>query len=992
MPTLRELKKQQKDLEKAIKKQQKDQKKFDKNRVKEVKLSYHDKQKILQKAKSDGDLKESTNIKRKANILNKLIIKATDNVDDETDSEVENDAEDEGFLPIRETFNEVKRQLLKKKAINKKFRVQFKSYINDRINIEFPKEFPFNNINHYKKFLETLDKDEPEPLDSTATLRVLAKQNDALKYVKVNVKVIKGGCNHHKDYEEKVVKTPLYKLILHNPYSQRNNCGLKCIEYIFDIQLAHSEIRNEYKLSDDLIDTYSINKIYDKYNDSDKELQIIEESYNGKFNFKRYNYFLIMNEHYYVIKDAEIIDQKDKQTKRGLLTWDIETRPSDETIDINHYDYKQDDGKIIKDVEIIKSQILKDTLTAIYYRDYKSDITKKKIFETDEESTSLRKFINFLKLQANDNKHYNCIAHNSARFDHYFLLSEMSRSEQLQTEYQFRGYSIIGLQFCSHLFKDSYCFMPNSLKTLCVAFKIDNKLKKKDMFEYNGKEMTNEQLCFYKPELDFDDFLELKDDEPKYWKIYRDYCLYDCISLFNIWEKFSAATTSIIGKMDKRLLLTCGINSCNTIGSLSMKLVKRINNFPENKKLFNKFIQFVEDQERFEFVNGTDRENSQKTGGISHCCKPGHHKEEISSVDIASQYPASLMNMKIPIGQSEFVNKYYTDRYGFYQLTDLIFDNDLKFKPICKKENGESLNWNTGHKINKACLDTWMIKYLKKHYGLKSFDVTKGLVSDEFITGDKIFGLFISVLYKEKALQDKLKSKNNDEYNPALRETIKLFMNALTGKLNEEVHKYYTVEVTEDETDYKIGAINFEKIKKDKYNQYITAGVLTYSYSKRLLFEYIRLLPNNSDDVIHVETDSIYFKTKNKKQFFKNVEDYKADYPVALGLELGNIKIEKDAVKDTYFLGKKFYYIKDDTMKIKGIPGKTITDDGTEKKLIDKQLYKDIYNGKDVTKTFKTMKKQLFADKIYISSYDMTRTIKANCKYFEYETDSDDED
>ena len=49
---------------------------------------------------------------------------------------------------------------------------------------------------------------------------------------------------------------------------------------------------------------------------------------------------------------------------------------------------------------------------------------------------------------------------------------------------------------------------------------------------------------------------------------------------------------------------------------------------------------------------------------------------------------------------------------------------------------------------------------------------------------------------------------------------------------------------------------------------------MIYSYSKRLLFEYINLLPNKSEDVIHIETDSVYFNRNNGDDFKDNVVKY----------------------------------------------------------------------------------------------------------------------
>lgn len=1029
-----------------------------KRRTKEVKLSYRDKQKALREAENKG-LVSNVRTRKPAKILNIDIIKATDvkhrinssdssdpddsdnssNSDDsdETESSESSDEEkaddrkdaiNEGFIPIEETTNVVKQRLIRgykanrndsgtreAMALHQKFRVTFQSYLNPRITTTVPRTITFYNWYHYRSWINTLSKMDPAPRESTATLRVLAKIDDVFKYVKLRVSVVKGGCNKHKS-EVRTIKTPLYKLEVISRLGAGNNCGLRCIEEICDVKFRYSKIRERYNIDQNcMIDTHMITQLYDEHNKvKGRSLEIIEIHFNDEFDFEKKSYLLVKGGHYYMVESAERLDMKNKKTKRGLLTWDIETRPSEKTVKIKHYDYIEVDGVKEKKESIIESQILMDTITAIYYRDYKSDEDKKQIFVTDNESSSIRKFIEFLKLQSMNGNHYNCVAHNASRFDHYFLLSEMSRVEQLQTEYQFRGYAVIGLQFCSHLFKDSYCFLTESLDSLCKSFKISSDKCKQKIIKYNGKELTNEQLCFYKPELTFDEFMDLQTKEKKFWDLYERYCLYDCISLFTIWSEFTKVTNDIIKLMDPRLSRTCGVNYSNTIGALSMKIVRKMNCFKENKDQYNNFEKFVNTKEKFDFVNGADcdeskyvistvaRLNSQKTGGISHCAMPGHHKEEISSVDIASQYPASLVEMWIPVGESKFVTSYHSDMYGFYQLKNLEFDCDLKLKPICEKIEGESLKWSTGKFIKQSCLDSYMIKYLQKHYGLKKFDVVRGLVSHEQMKGRVLFGLYVDKLYKAKADQDIF--KKNDENlekelktkgkqfkdsmrtcNAALRSTIKLMLNALTGKLNEEIHKYYTTEVSEEETNCKIGAINLKKEKQTKYNMYITAGVMTYSYSKRLLFEYIRCLPNNSNDVIHIETDSIYFKSSAIDKFFDNIKKYKGkEYPIALGPKLGNVKIEKDRKKDTYFLGKKFYYIDEEAKKIKGIPGKTITNDGTEMKLVDKQLFIDVYNGKEVTKTFKTMKKQLFAVKIYISTYDMTRTIKSSTKYKEY--------
>ncbi len=1011
----RELKVERKERKRAVterKNARKAEAKFEKKRNIKANINYRGKQKLLKRAKSQGNLDEKANLRGNNRRLNKLIIKAAEDKHDEEDSddeeEAEEDARDHDYYPIRDTIETIRPILVRKGLLDKKFKVEFKSYLNPNLGIVQPKDFMFRNYQHYKNWIEVLDQDNPEPLNSSATIKALAQFNDVLKYVKIS-KVIAyaGGCNNH-NAADKVIKTSHIEYKLHNPKGKYNNCGLRCLEHLLKIELDYKKTRTKYKLGDDLIDIKDLEKIYNDYNESNKKLLIIEREFNDTFDFKKNNYIFLNDNHYLFVKDANFIDRKDIQTKRGLMCWDIETRPTEEFITIMESCCTEDEKGIISVKKKRKeSYILKDTITAIAYYDYKSNDLKGKIFETDRDSSSVRKFIAWLANSANDGKFYNCIAHNSAKFDHYFLLGEMNKIEQEQTDMQLRGFAIIGLQYCSHLFKDSRCYLEQSLDSLCKSF--DTKVKKQKIIKYNNRDYTNEQLCFYKPKLTFNQFLELKRKEPEFWKLYKNYCLLDCQSLMEIWQKFKTETTKLIKEIDPRLLIKCSVNSCNTIGSLSMKTIKTLHSYTEYRENRDKFFKFCDNKEKFDFVNGvisiesktainnkineikiSSRLNSQKTGGISHCAMIGHHNEGISEFDVASQYPASLVNMLIPVGESRFYTKYHSDKYGFYQLKNLVFDCKYKLKPVCIKEEGKSLNWNTGNKIKSVCLDSFMIKYLKKHYGLKSFDVVRALLSDECMSGEKLFGKYVITLYKSKAWQDVLKESESPLYNPALRETIKLFMNSLTGKLNEETHKYFSVLLADDDDDdtHKIGAINIVKEYKDKYNRYITAGVMTYSYSKRLLFEYIRHLPNNSDDVIHIETDGVFFRTRDKKEFFDNLKEYDGNYPVKVGKELGNIKVEIDNKKDTYFLGKKEYFInectaeakkkgKDDSvMKMKGFPPRTITNDGTMKQLISKNVYIKLYNGESVTAIFNTLRKQLYNEKVCISTHEMRRTIQ----------------
>ena len=108
------------------------------------------------------------------------------------------------------------------------------------------------------------------------------------------------------------------------------------------------------------------------------------------------------------------------------------------------------------------------------------------------------------------------------------------------------------------------------------------------------------------------------------------------------------------------------------------------------------------------------------------------------------------------------------------------------------------LQWSTTDFIKKAFVDSFMIKYLKSNCNLLTFEVVKGLVSKQSVKGEYLLNKYVKTLFAEKAQQDILKITN--EHNPAYRETIKLFLNAVTGKFVENVDLYednvFTIKAT----------------------------------------------------------------------------------------------------------------------------------------------------------------------------------------------------
>lgn len=852
--------------------------------------------------------------------------------------------------------------------------------------------FNFNSIYHFQNWLEAINRQAViNESENYKVITEIMNDEDVFAFVIPELLPVDGGCNYHKK-EEITKETPYFTFNLYNPIGGHNNCGFRVLEHILNCKLDYSSLRKLYNIDYDKgITPEIIQDIYKNHKNKNKFLIFIDDEFNDELK-KDFHYILIADNHYYYIKSWEYKGFCDKKTKRGFLYWDIETRPTEEYVMVGER----------------KSYILKDTILCAYYQQYKSTEWKKLLFVTNPVKSSCRQFLDWLSVQANEGHFYHAVAHNGSRFDLYFLLSDLTEQEQLLTETQLRGYSIIGMQYKSHLFKDSCCFLTASLDDLCKAFKV--KQAKLTEFMYQGKTLTNKNICFYKPELSFWKFMELQHKESEFWNLYTEYCLYDCIGLMSVWSSFRDqinGLTDIMFQYKPELKAKVELMTTNTIGSLSKKILentclekdKKTGKF-KNTKAYSRYADFsskwigavskegkdyikkVVDDEKIKFIN------SFKRGGISHSNQPGKHTHELISYDIASQYPASMIHMLIPAGESEWVTSYNKFKHGYYELKNLVFDTDYKFKPVASINEKSVLVWDN-NSIEHIKLDSFMLKYLQENYGLKSFDVVKGLVSNGYIKGEELFGDYVNTLYAEKKKQDEYKTTGNELYNPALRECIKLFLNSLSGKLVEDPSRYFKLSYTMDSSKLQMNGINARKeTSEDKNNIWVSAGCMVYSYSKRLLFEYVRCLPKDSDDVIHIETDSIYFNKKNNAQFIENIKNYKQPklgyYPVTIGANLGNVKVEKDTDEVSYFLGKKFYCI-GDLYKIKGIPLKTIDEYGNDVKLVDTQLYDDIYNGKTIVKEFCTMKKALFDETTYISSHRMTRTIRGNMKYNLYE-------
>ena len=193
------------------------------------------------------------------------------------------------------------------------------------------------------------------------------------------------------------------------------------MEHILGLNLKSSSVRKEFNLAPNAkLAPTQVSQIYNTYNKSNKMLSIIDNMFENNYCPNVSNYILYEKEHYYVITSMELKPHKDQKKKRGDLSFDFETRA-----DLNHF------------VRIGKSIGYKqrDTICCIYYNDYKFTQKQKLTFVSNKQKSSARQFLDWLKQQHYQNKHYNIIAHNGSNFNFYFLLGVFTEQEQIETEF-----------------------------------------------------------------------------------------------------------------------------------------------------------------------------------------------------------------------------------------------------------------------------------------------------------------------------------------------------------------------------------------------------------------------------------------------------------------------------------------------------------------------------------------------------------------------------
>jgi hypothetical protein len=251
--------------------------------------------------------------------------------------------------------------------------------------------------------------------------------------------------------------------------------------------------------------------------------------------------------------------------------------------------------------------------------------------------------------------------------------------------------------------------------------------------------------------------------------------------------------------------------------------------------------------------------------------------ERMGSTDVCSLYPfvMAVLNVYYPCGEIiEVANYQGDDEIGFYYCDidqSKLRENNLP-KIYAFKTEIEN-NWGHEQVLENYLISNVMIGLLRK-YGCEVI-VKSGFTFESKERSCDMFSFLLEMMGKKNE-QDSLKGK--DGYNPALRETLKLLMNSLSGKVIEGLHTEKTTDV-DNAYDYakiqeKAKSINFinsignklfityemdaEKICEAQQRP-IFLGVLIYDYAKRYMYEnsYSKI---GLKDLVYTDTDASKFR------------------------------------------------------------------------------------------------------------------------------------
>lgn len=363
-------------------------------------------------------------------------------------------------------------------------------------------------------------------------------------------------------------------------------------------------------------------------------------------------------------------------------------------------------------------------------------------------------------VQSQENRRYRFIGFNNSNFDNLLLMNTMLKdtNDLNVADIFIAGNAVMDFTLNGrHKTFDLHRHLVGSLADNCNSFKV--KCCAKKSFDHSIPQQhyldgTLDAWAAANTEL-------------------KEYNEYDVLATAVLFARYEAALKKIPAVKDYPLL------ESKTVGSLIYKLFTAHNKKVALPKLsldqYKRVLKYKA-AGRVEMFNGIQKLD-----------------ERLASNDVCSLYPyvMSIAPVMYPAGEIVEVKKYDKKRIGFYRCD--IDQTSLRARnlPLIHPRKTETENqWDFDGILYDYTISNVMIELLRQHgCPVKVHD---GFVFTKAVKSCEMFGFLLDFMQAKNA-QDELCETQNPTYNPALRNTIKLLSNAVSGKVIEGLHLEKTV-------------------------------------------------------------------------------------------------------------------------------------------------------------------------------------------------------
>ena len=473
-----------------------------------------------------------------------------------------------------------------------------------------------------------------------------------------------------------------------------------------------------------------------------------------------------------------------------------------------------------------------------------------------------------------NNKKFVFIGFNNSSFDNFILLDAMlTNQNKYLDDYNlhdifYNGNQLLNFQINGrHTTFDIRKHLVGSLKYNCKSFKIGCCSKKS--LDHNYTQLLHEENKLI-------EYITGNDEV-------KEYNEYDVLATAVLYSRYRKAL------YDMKATKTYAIDlySTKTIGSLIFKVFE--DSVKDKELSFSKLsYQHYRDLRKYKIAGRVEMFN-----GVQKIT------ERMASGDVCSLYPyvMCVKDVYYPVGEHTETNEYMGDDViGFYYCD--IDQSNLKgmnLPQIYARKTEIENDWSNNNNdiLENYLISNVMIKLLKQHgCGVV---IKEGFYFASKVKSCELFDFLLSFM-GVKNQQDDYKRAGSDLYNPALRETVKLLSNSISGKVIEGLHADKTTSVDDVEDYLKISkkALSMNTITNIGNKIFVNytvdeemliakqkpifLGVLIYDYAKEYMYNY-SYSKIGLDKLVYTDTDATKVKYKDFMGWNKWVVDNNITVP-----------------------------------------------------------------------------------------------------------------